>query len=82
MTQQLPEYGVLVYQVLPEKTRPGGEMALGLCAKGVIVYEVRNNSRIATSRFQWREIEKILAYVSVTQLIMTHASFFFNLLSL
>ncbi|KAB0397522.1 hypothetical protein E2I00_006879, partial [Balaenoptera physalus] len=62
VTQQLPEYGVLVYQVLPEKTRPGGEMALGLCAKGVIVYEVRNNSRIATSRFQWREIEKILAY--------------------
>ncbi|XP_065749984.1 FERM and PDZ domain-containing protein 2-like [Phocoena phocoena] len=62
VTQHLPEYGVLVYQVLPEKTRPGGEMALGLCAKGVIVYEVRNNSRIVTSRFQWREIEKILAY--------------------
>ncbi|XP_014423205.2 FERM and PDZ domain-containing protein 2 [Camelus ferus] len=62
VTQQLPEYGVLVYQVLPEKTRPEGEMALGICAKGVIVYEVRNNSRIATLRFQWREIEKILAY--------------------
>ena len=60
---------MLVYQVLPEKTRPEGEMALGICAKGVIVYEVRNNSRIATLRFQWREIEKILAYVSVTQLI-------------
>ncbi|EPY73253.1 protein tyrosine phosphatase, non-receptor type 13-like isoform 1 [Camelus ferus] len=39
VTQQLPEYGVLVYQVLPEKTRPEGEMALGICAKGVIVYE-------------------------------------------
>ncbi|KAB1271279.1 FERM and PDZ domain-containing protein 2 [Camelus dromedarius] len=62
VTQQLPEYGVLVYQVLPEKMRPEGEMALGICAKGVIVYEVRNNSRIATLRFQWREIEKILAY--------------------
>ncbi|KAM7226766.1 hypothetical protein CapIbe_021841 [Capra ibex] len=62
VAQQLPEYGVLVYQVLPEKTRPEGEMALGICAKGVIVYEVRNNSRIATSRFQWRDIEKILAY--------------------
>ena len=68
VAQQLPEYGVLVYQVLPEKTRLEGEMALGICAKGVIVYEVRNNSRIATSRFQWREIEKILAYVSVTLL--------------
>ncbi|KAM5243506.1 LOW QUALITY PROTEIN: FERM and PDZ domain-containing protein 2 [Hipposideros larvatus] len=55
--QQLPEYGVLVH-VLPEKTRPGGEMALGICAKGVIVYEVKNNSRIATL-FQWREIGKL-----------------------
>ncbi|KAI4529230.1 hypothetical protein MG293_020478 [Ovis ammon polii] len=62
VAQQLPEYGVLVYRVLPEKTRPEGEMALGICAKGVIAYEVRNNSRVATSRFQWREIEKILAY--------------------
>ncbi|KAI4550103.1 hypothetical protein MJT46_018829 [Ovis ammon polii x Ovis aries] len=62
VAQQLPEYGVLVYRVLPEKTRPEGEMALGICAKGVIAYEVRNNSRVATSRFQWREIEEILAY--------------------
>ncbi|XP_057592158.1 FERM and PDZ domain-containing protein 2 [Hippopotamus amphibius kiboko] len=62
VTQQLPEYGVLIYQVLPEKTRTEGEMALGICAKGVIVYEVRNKNRIATLRFQWREIEKILAY--------------------
>ncbi|XP_027450357.1 FERM and PDZ domain-containing protein 2 [Zalophus californianus] len=59
VTQQLPEYGVLVHQVLPEKTRGEGEMALGICAKGVIVYEVKNNSRIATLRFQWREIRKI-----------------------
>ncbi|XP_006917008.1 FERM and PDZ domain-containing protein 2 [Pteropus alecto] len=62
VTQQLPEYGVLVYQVLPEKTRPEGEMALGICAKGVIIYEVKNNSRIATLRFQWREIGKISTY--------------------
>ncbi|EFB17639.1 hypothetical protein PANDA_014393, partial [Ailuropoda melanoleuca] len=59
VTQQLPEYGVLVHRVLPEKTRGEGEMALGICAKGIIVYEVKNNSRIATSRFQWREIRKI-----------------------
>ncbi|XP_039089598.1 FERM and PDZ domain-containing protein 2-like [Hyaena hyaena] len=59
VTQQLPEYGVLVHRVLPEKTRREGDMALGICAKGVIVYEVKNNSRIATLRFQWREIGKI-----------------------
>uniref|UniRef100_A0A452UK56 FERM and PDZ domain containing 2 n=1 Tax=Ursus maritimus TaxID=29073 RepID=A0A452UK56_URSMA len=59
VTQQLPEYGVLVHRVLPEKTRGEGEMALGICAKGVIVHEVKNNSRIATLRFQWREIRKI-----------------------
>ncbi|KAM8911618.1 LOW QUALITY PROTEIN: FERM and PDZ domain-containing protein 2-like [Lycaon pictus] len=59
VTQQLPEYGVLVHHVLPEKIKGAGEMALGICAKGVIFYEVKNNSRIATLRFQWREIRKI-----------------------
>ncbi|KAF6317212.1 FERM and PDZ domain containing 2 [Rhinolophus ferrumequinum] len=62
VTQQLPEYGVLVHRVLPEKRRPEEEMALGICAKGVIIYEVKNNSRIATLRFQWREIRKISTY--------------------
>ncbi|CAK7300365.1 FERM and PDZ domain-containing protein 2 [Vulpes lagopus] len=59
VTQQLPEYGVLVHHVLPEKMKGAGEMALGICAKGVIFYEVKNNSRITTLRFQWREIRKI-----------------------
>ncbi|XP_007936874.2 FERM and PDZ domain-containing protein 2 [Orycteropus afer afer] len=62
VTQQLPEYGVLVHRVFPEKIRPEREMALGICAKGVIVYEVKNNIRIATLRFQWREIGKISTY--------------------
>ncbi|XP_060057907.1 FERM and PDZ domain-containing protein 2 [Erinaceus europaeus] len=62
VTQQLPEYGVLVYRVLPEKTRPDGEMALGICTKGVIVYEMKNDSRIAILRFQWREIGKISTF--------------------
>ncbi|XP_008063878.1 FERM and PDZ domain-containing protein 2-like, partial [Carlito syrichta] len=62
ITQQLPEYGVLVHQVYPEKKRPEEEMALGICAKGIIVYEVKNNSRIATLRFQWRETRKISTY--------------------
>ncbi|XP_058398825.1 FERM and PDZ domain-containing protein 2-like [Diceros bicornis minor] len=59
VTQQLPEYGVLLHRVLPEKTSPEGEMALGICAKGVIVYEVKNHIRITTLQFQWREIWKI-----------------------
>uniref|UniRef100_A0A2K5CIY7 FERM and PDZ domain containing 2 n=1 Tax=Aotus nancymaae TaxID=37293 RepID=A0A2K5CIY7_AOTNA len=62
VTQQLPEYGVLVHQVFSEKKRPEEEMALGICAKGVTVYEVKNNSRIATLRFQWRETGKISTY--------------------
>ncbi|XP_049710882.1 FERM and PDZ domain-containing protein 2 isoform X4 [Elephas maximus indicus] len=61
VTQQLPEYGVLVHQVFPEKSQPETEMALGICAKGVIVYEVKNNVRIATLRFGWRETGKISA---------------------
>ncbi|KAM4851852.1 FERM and PDZ domain-containing protein 2-like [Thomomys bottae] len=59
VTQQLPEYGVFIYRVFPEKKRLEREMALGICARGVIVYEVENNSRITTSWFLWREIGKI-----------------------
>nr|XP_024650171.1 FERM and PDZ domain-containing protein 2 isoform X7 [Macaca nemestrina] len=62
VTQQFPEYGVLVHQVFSEKRRPEEQMALGICAKGVVVYEVKNNSRIATLRFQWRETGKISTY--------------------
>ncbi|KAM6157203.1 LOW QUALITY PROTEIN: FERM and PDZ domain-containing protein 2 [Erethizon dorsatum] len=62
VTQQLLEYGVLVHRVFPEKKRLEGEMALGVCAKGVIVYEVKNHSRIATLWFPWREIGKISTY--------------------
>ncbi|XP_048191980.1 FERM and PDZ domain-containing protein 2 [Perognathus longimembris pacificus] len=59
VTQQLPEYGVFIHRVFPEKKRPEGDMALGICARGIIVYEVKNNSRIATSWFLWRETGKI-----------------------
>jgi hypothetical protein len=69
VTQQLPDYGVLVHQVFPEKKRLEGEMALGVCAKGVIVYEVKNNSRIATAWFLWRETGKISTCVSAALLI-------------
>ncbi|XP_055986410.1 FERM and PDZ domain-containing protein 2 [Sorex fumeus] len=63
VTQQLPEYGVLIHRVLPDKARPEGvKMALGICAESVIVYKVKNDSRIATIRFQWREIGKISTY--------------------
>ncbi|XP_045424190.1 FERM and PDZ domain-containing protein 2 [Lemur catta] len=62
VTQQLPEYGVLVHRVFPEKKRTDGELALGICAKGVIVYEVKHSSRIATLQFQWRETRKISTY--------------------
>nr|XP_034353879.1 FERM and PDZ domain-containing protein 2 isoform X3 [Arvicanthis niloticus] len=55
VVQQLPEYGVLVHRVSPEKKRPEGEMALGVCTKGIIVYEVKGNRRMATSQFPWRE---------------------------
>uniref|UniRef100_A0A8D0HPL6 FERM and PDZ domain containing 2 n=1 Tax=Sphenodon punctatus TaxID=8508 RepID=A0A8D0HPL6_SPHPU len=62
VTQQLPEYGVLFHCVFQEKKTPGVDIALGICAKGVIVYEVKNHTRIASLRFQWRETERISAH--------------------
>ncbi|KAM6306478.1 LOW QUALITY PROTEIN: FERM and PDZ domain-containing protein 2 [Aegotheles albertisi] len=62
VTQQLPEYGVLFYRVSQEKKAAGGDTILGICAKGIIVYEVKNHTRIASLRFQWRETERISAH--------------------
>ncbi|XP_032775252.1 FERM and PDZ domain-containing protein 2 [Rattus rattus] len=55
VVQQLPEYGVLVHRVSPAKKRQEGGMALGICTKGIIVYEVKGSRRITTSQFPWRE---------------------------
>uniref|UniRef100_A0A8C4VYR0 FERM and PDZ domain containing 2 n=1 Tax=Gopherus evgoodei TaxID=1825980 RepID=A0A8C4VYR0_9SAUR len=62
VTQQLPEYGVLFHRVSQEKKAAGGDTVLGICAKGIIVYEMKNHIRIASLRFQWREMERISAH--------------------
>ncbi|XP_039403673.1 FERM and PDZ domain-containing protein 2 [Mauremys reevesii] len=62
VTQQLPEYGVLFHRVSQEKKAAGGDTVLGICAKGIIVYEMKNRTRIASLRFQWREMERISAH--------------------
>ncbi|XP_074855678.1 FERM and PDZ domain-containing protein 2 [Carettochelys insculpta] len=62
VTQQLPEYGVLFHRVSQEKKTAGGDTVLGICAKGIIVYEMKNHTRIASLRFQWREMERISAH--------------------
>ncbi|XP_031660439.1 FERM and PDZ domain-containing protein 2-like [Oncorhynchus kisutch] len=58
-TQQLPEYGVLFYRVGREKKPVIGELILGVCAKGVIVYEVKDSSRSTSQTFHWRETASI-----------------------
>uniref|UniRef100_UPI00398F682C tyrosine-protein phosphatase non-receptor type 13 n=1 Tax=Pristiophorus japonicus TaxID=55135 RepID=UPI00398F682C len=56
--QKLPEYGVLFYRVLPEKKSLTG-INLGICSKGVIVYEIQNGARTIVLRFPWRDTKKI-----------------------
>ncbi|XP_061086366.1 tyrosine-protein phosphatase non-receptor type 13 [Conger conger] len=59
VTQQLPEYGVMFHRVAQEKRAAMGELILGICAKGIIVYEVKNNSRFSSLRLQWSETDSI-----------------------
>ncbi|XP_067846546.1 tyrosine-protein phosphatase non-receptor type 13 isoform X2 [Heptranchias perlo] len=56
--QRLPEYGVLFYRVLPEKKSLTG-INLGICSKGVIVYEIQNGVRTVVLQFPWRDTKKI-----------------------
>ncbi|XP_035000904.2 FERM and PDZ domain-containing protein 2 isoform X1 [Hippoglossus stenolepis] len=57
--QQLPEYGVLFHRVTREKKPLEGEIILGVCAKGVIVYEVKDGCRSTSKNFFWRETATI-----------------------
>ncbi|XP_068597095.1 tyrosine-protein phosphatase non-receptor type 13 [Brachionichthys hirsutus] len=59
ITQQLPEYGVMFHRVGREKRPVVGELVLGVCSKGIIVYEMKNHIRTVTRRFLWRETDSI-----------------------
>ncbi|XP_078532408.1 tyrosine-protein phosphatase non-receptor type 13 isoform X3 [Lissotriton helveticus] len=56
--QRLTEYGVHFHRVLPEKRSQTG-ILLGVCSKGVLVFEVHNGIRTPVLRFPWRETKKI-----------------------
>lgn len=66
IAQQLPEYGVLFHRAAREKKLATGELILGVCAKGIMVYEVKNNCRILIRRFYWSETDSISTSVSKT----------------
>ncbi|KAM9337028.1 FERM and PDZ domain-containing protein 2 [Symphorus nematophorus] len=57
--QQLPEYGVLFHRVMREKKPQEGEIILGVCAKGVIIYEVKDGCRSTSQTLYWRETATI-----------------------
>ncbi|XP_041672302.1 FERM and PDZ domain-containing protein 2 [Cheilinus undulatus] len=57
--QQLPEYGVFFHRVIREKKPSEGEIILGVCAKGVTIYEVKDGCRSTSQNFFWRETSTI-----------------------
>ncbi|XP_058263000.1 FERM and PDZ domain-containing protein 2 [Hemibagrus wyckioides] len=59
--QQLPEYGILFHHVAQEKMHCAGELLLGVCAKGIAVYEVKNHIHTMRFRFHWEETINIFA---------------------
>ncbi|KAM4708637.1 tyrosine-protein phosphatase non-receptor type 13 isoform 2-T2 [Discoglossus pictus] len=56
--QRLQEYGVHFHRVQPEKKSQSG-ILLGVCPKGVLIFEVHNGNRTPVLRFPWRETKKI-----------------------
>lgn len=47
-----------------EKKPQEGEIILGVCAKGIIVYEIKDGGRSASQNFYWRETATISSNVS------------------
>lgn len=71
--QQLPEYGLLFHHATCQKMLSAGELLLGVCAKGIVVYEVKNNTHTMRFRFHWRDTINIFAAVSPLQQKPGHA---------
>lgn len=63
LCQRLTEYGVHLHHVLPEKRSQTG-ILLGVCSRGVVIFEVHNGARTPVLRFPWRETKKISFSVS------------------
>lgn len=53
-----------------EKKPQEGEIILGVCAKGVIVYEIKDGGRSASQNFYWRETATISSHVSSAMFII------------
>ena len=49
----------MFYRVGREKRPVVGELVLGICAKGIVLYEMKNHIRSVTRRFLWRETDSI-----------------------
>uniref|UniRef100_A0A8C2WU68 FERM and PDZ domain containing 2 n=1 Tax=Cyclopterus lumpus TaxID=8103 RepID=A0A8C2WU68_CYCLU len=69
IAQQLQEYGVLFHRVGREKRPVMGELVLGVCSKGIIVYEMKNHLRTVTRRFLWRETDTISTGVKINAIL-------------
>ncbi|XP_041706157.1 FERM and PDZ domain-containing protein 2 [Coregonus clupeaformis] len=52
---------MVFHRVGREKKPMVGELVLGVCATGIIVYELKNHLRTVTQRFLWRETDTISA---------------------
>lgn len=50
---------MVFHRVGREKKPVVGELVLGVSAKGIIVYEIKNQIRTVTRRFLWRETDSI-----------------------
>ncbi|CAH1247149.1 PTPN13 [Branchiostoma lanceolatum] len=58
--QKLPEYGVMFHKVYREKKYiPSNTVLVGINAKGVAIYELRNTVRVSQDKFAWRGTRKI-----------------------
>lgn len=73
LCQRLTEYGVHLHHVLPEKRSQTG-ILLGVCSRGVVIFEVHNGARTPVLRFPWRETKKISFSVSQSLTLYLHVS--------
>jgi hypothetical protein len=70
---------MVFHRVCREKKPVVGELVLGVCATGIIVYELKNHLRTVTQRFLWRETDTISANVSTTGILVLYSILCFQM---
>ena len=62
--QKLPEYGMVFYRVAQNKSDPIGSIWLGLCVRGIVIYDYHKTIKTPLHYCSWKKTQNLSFSVS------------------